>query len=93
MLRNLMNSSLIFPPNEKKTELWRLVTYSLLHRSYLHLIPNIILQLLCGIPLEVAHAPTDVMKIYFFGILTGKFYLNRICLTNGPLTNTFFGRN
>lgn len=56
----------------KRNELWRFVSYMLVHSSNFHLIGNVMLQLLLGVPLELVHKWWRVLLIYFAGILAGS---------------------
>jgi rhomboid-related protein 1/2/3 len=67
----LETSTMIYCPGHKK-EFWRLVTYMLVHSSWIHLIFNLIVQLVVGIPLELAHGPFSTALIYLAGVLYGS---------------------
>uniref|UniRef100_A0AC35G1E8 EF-hand domain-containing protein n=1 Tax=Panagrolaimus sp. PS1159 TaxID=55785 RepID=A0AC35G1E8_9BILA len=54
-----------------KFEVWRYFTYVFTHNGYMHLIPNIIMQLLLGISLELVHKGLRIAAIYFIGAFTG----------------------
>ncbi len=47
-------SSLIFDP-DKRYQVWRYLTYSLIHSGLFHAVFNILIQLVLGIPLEMVH--------------------------------------
>ncbi|XP_049519852.1 protein rhomboid [Dermacentor silvarum] len=64
------NSSLIFNPR-KRRELWRFLTYSLVHDGFLHLGSNVLLQIAFAFPLEVVHSWWPVMLVYVGGLLCG----------------------
>nr|XP_050046461.1 rhomboid-related protein 2-like [Dermacentor andersoni] len=64
------NSSLIFNPR-KRRELWRFVTYSLVHDGFLHLGSNVLLQIAFAFPLEVVHSWCPIMLVYVSGLLCG----------------------
>ena len=56
----------------RKGEVWRLVTVCLLHQNWTHLIGNIIVQLLFGVPLERSHGSLRIGAIYVGGVIVGK---------------------
>jgi membrane associated rhomboid family serine protease len=62
---------LAFSSNHK-SELWRFLTYSLLHAGTAHLIINIILQLVIALPLETEIGHTAVTLVYFGGVVWGS---------------------
>ncbi|KAL3254345.1 hypothetical protein MRX96_054235 [Rhipicephalus microplus] len=57
------NTSLIFNPR-KRRELWRFLTYSLVHDGFLHLGSNVFLQIAFAFPLEVVHSWWPIMLVY-----------------------------
>ena len=73
----LLNSYLVYTPN-KKSQLWRVFTYSFLHRSFLHLVPNMILQIVIGCTLELMPNSNGTVIIYFLGVVTGSLGVNLI---------------
>ncbi|KAH7957495.1 rhomboid-related protein 2-like [Rhipicephalus sanguineus] len=64
------NTSLIFNPR-KRRELWRFLTYSLVHDGFLHLGSNVLLQIAFAFPLEVVHSWWPIMLVYVSGLLCG----------------------
>ena len=62
---------LIFNPR-RKFEVWRFLTYMLVHSGYFHIAFNIIIQLVLGIPLEMVHRWWRVMLIYICGVVAGS---------------------
>ncbi|XP_075743989.1 rhomboid-related protein 2-like [Rhipicephalus microplus] len=64
------NTSLIFNPR-KRRELWRFLTYSLVHDGFLHLGSNVFLQIAFAFPLEVVHSWWPIMLVYVSGLLCG----------------------
>lgn len=54
-------------------ELWRFLTYSLLHAGFAHLVINIILQLVIACPLETELSHFQVVLVYTGGVLAGSF--------------------
>ncbi|CAG9834329.1 unnamed protein product [Diabrotica balteata] len=63
--------ALIYSPQKRK-EVWRYFTYSLAHIGYTHLIVNLVVQFLLGLPLEIVHKKWRVLVLYFAGILAGS---------------------
>ncbi|KAI0220331.1 Protein rhomboid [Lamellibrachia satsuma] len=53
-------------------QLWRFLSYALLHTGWLHLLSNLLIQLVAGISLEVVHGSTRVGLIYVAGIFAGS---------------------
>ena len=47
-------SNLIFDP-DKREQVWRYLTYMLIHSGLFHATFNILIQLILGIPLEMVH--------------------------------------
>ncbi|KAK3602371.1 hypothetical protein CHS0354_011204 [Potamilus streckersoni] len=64
-------NALIYKP-DRRYEAWRYLTYMLVHSGYVHLISNLVVQLLFGIPLEIVHKWLRVMVLYFGGVLAGS---------------------
>ena len=56
----------------RKRELWRFLSYSLVHSSWWHLTFNLLLQLVLGLPLEMVHGSTRLGLIYTAGVLAGS---------------------
>ena len=68
---NLVLSKVV-PFRAKRTEIWRYITYSFIHRDFEHIIANLVLQTLVGLPLEMVHGACRICCIYMFGILGGS---------------------
>ncbi|XP_043939383.1 rhomboid-related protein 2 isoform X2 [Protopterus annectens] len=64
----LTNSSLSFVSN-KRREAWRFVSYMLLHDGVQHILGNLVLQLVLGIPLEIVHKGHRVGMVYLAGVI------------------------
>ena len=56
----------------RKGEVWRLVTSCMLHSNWGHLVGNVIVQLLFGLPLEMLHGSLRIGAIYVGGVTIGK---------------------
>ncbi|XP_070580348.1 rhomboid-related protein 3-like isoform X1 [Ptychodera flava] len=65
------NSPFLYKP-AKRLELWRFITYILIHAGLEHLLFNIVIQLILGVPLEMVHGAVRVGSIYFVGVLAGS---------------------
>lgn len=63
-------SALIYDPH-RRYEVWRLLTYMMVHSGYVHITTNIIVQLILGLPLEIVHGPFRIGAVYLAGVLTG----------------------
>ncbi|XP_068148903.1 protein rhomboid [Drosophila tropicalis] len=68
---SMEDSMLIYSP-EQRLQLWRFISYALLHCSWLHLGFNVLTQLLFGLPLELVHGSWRTCIIYLAGILAGS---------------------
>lgn len=53
-------------------ELWRYLTYALLHAGFAHLLINVVLQLVISFPLESEVGQLNVALVYVGGILSGS---------------------
>ncbi|CAP35678.1 Protein CBR-ROM-1 [Caenorhabditis briggsae] len=62
---------LIFAPKLRK-EVWRFTSYMFLHAGLNHLLGNVVIQLLVGIPLEVAHKIWRIGPIYLLAVTAGS---------------------
>ncbi|KAM8709503.1 hypothetical protein ACLKA7_016326 [Drosophila subpalustris] len=65
------DSQLIYRP-DRRLQLWRFVSYALLHASWLHLGFNVVTQLLYGLPLELIHGSGRTAVVYLAGVLAGS---------------------
>ncbi|XP_064616451.1 rhomboid-related protein 2-like [Liolophura sinensis] len=66
-----MYSPLIYKPR-RRYEAWRFITYMFIHQGYLHILFNLIFQLLLGLPLEMVHKWWRILVIYLLGVLAGS---------------------
>ena len=66
-----LDSLLVYSPRRKR-ELWRFLSYCLIHSSWWHLAFNVTVQLLLGVPLEMVHGSARVGLIYTSGVLAGS---------------------
>ncbi|WAR31567.1 RHBL2-like protein [Mya arenaria] len=64
-------SPFIYKPS-RRYEAWRYLTYLLIHQGYMHLVGNLIFQLLLGLPLEFVHKFWRVAVVYFCGVIAGS---------------------
>ncbi|OWA50006.1 putative Rhomboid-related protein 3 [Hypsibius exemplaris] len=65
------NGPLIYSPFRRK-EAWRLLTYMLIHAGWTHLIVNLAVQFILGIPLELVHKYWRVAIVYLLGVVAGS---------------------
>lgn len=56
----------------KRKEAWRFLSYMFVHIGYMHLIINLAVQLMLGVPLEMVHRWWRVLLIYFAGVIAGS---------------------
>ncbi|KAL8601507.1 hypothetical protein ACOMHN_000449 [Nucella lapillus] len=66
-----VHSVFIYRP-DRRVELWRFVFYMLLHAGYVHLLFNVVVQVMVGIPLEMVHGSFRVFIIYMAGVLAAS---------------------
>ncbi|KAK6743631.1 hypothetical protein RB195_010738 [Necator americanus] len=62
---------LMFAP-KLRAQLWRFVSYALLHVGLIHLLGNLVVQILIGVPLEVVHKPWRIGPLYMMAVLSGS---------------------
>jgi membrane associated rhomboid family serine protease len=63
--------ALVYDPHHRE-QLWRFLTYMLLHSNSLHLALNIAIQCLLAAPLEHEQGHLRTSLVYFGGVLGGK---------------------
>lgn len=56
----------------RRYEAWRFLTYMFIHNGYIHLINNLIMQLIFGLPLELYHEWKAIMPVYIAGVIGGS---------------------
>ena len=66
-----VEGKLVFNPC-RKWEVWRFVTYMFVHAGYFHIVFNLLIQLLLGIPLEMVHRWWRILLIYLIGGVAGS---------------------
>ncbi|KAF0300919.1 Protein rhomboid [Amphibalanus amphitrite] len=66
-----IDSVLLYRP-DRRWQLWRFFTYMVLHASWWHLIFNLLVQLVVGLPLEMVHGSCRVLTVYMAGVLAGS---------------------
>ncbi|CAL4122434.1 unnamed protein product, partial [Meganyctiphanes norvegica] len=64
-------SPLTYNP-QRRYEAWRYITYALIHSGYMHLVNNLIMQVVLGTLLELVHKWWRVMLVYFAGVAAGS---------------------
>jgi membrane associated rhomboid family serine protease len=64
-------SLLIYSPRRRQ-EAWRFLTYMFVHADIQHILFNMSMQLLVGLPLEMSHGTRRVALVYGFGVVAGS---------------------
>ncbi|XP_077577069.1 rhomboid-related protein 2 [Stigmatopora nigra] len=67
----IWNSRLTYRP-ERRQEAWRFLSYMFVHAGVEHILGNLFMQLLLGIPLELVHKGIEVGVLYMAGVLAGS---------------------
>lgn len=65
---------LIWYDTSKRYEIWRFVSYMLVHNyeDDLHLVGNVALQIIIGVPLEMIHKFWRISALYLAGVICGS---------------------
>ncbi|XP_033331615.1 rhomboid-4 isoform X1 [Megalopta genalis] len=61
----------IYNPH-KRFQAWRYLTYMFVHVGVFHLVVNLLVQIMLGIPLEMVHKWWRVLTIYIAGVVAGS---------------------
>ncbi|XP_050017398.1 rhomboid-related protein 2 isoform X4 [Alexandromys fortis] len=69
--KGILESPLTYLP-EKREEAWRFISYMLVHAGVQHIVGNLFMQLVLGIPLEMVHKGLRVGLVYLAGVLAGS---------------------
>ncbi|XP_071382302.1 rhomboid-related protein 2 [Centroberyx affinis] len=67
----IWNSPLTYR-SDIRQEAWRFVSYMFVHAGVEHILGNLVMQLLLGIPLELVHKGFEVGMVYMAGVLAGS---------------------
>nr|XP_054410967.1 rhomboid-related protein 2 isoform X1 [Pongo abelii] len=67
----ILESPFIYSP-EKREEAWRFISYMLVHAGVQHILGNLCMQLVLGIPLEMVHKGLRVGLVYLAGVIAGS---------------------
>uniref|UniRef100_A0A8D0IBD9 Gap junction protein n=1 Tax=Sus scrofa TaxID=9823 RepID=A0A8D0IBD9_PIG len=67
----ILESPFIYTP-EKREEAWRFISYMLVHAGVQHILGNLVMQLVLGIPLEMVHKGLRVGLVYLAGVIAGS---------------------
>ncbi|ELW48220.1 rhomboid-related protein 2 [Tupaia chinensis] len=67
----ILESPFIYSP-EKRQEAWRFISYMLVHAGVQHIVGNLLMQLVLGIPLEMVHKGLRVGLVYMAGVIAGS---------------------
>nr|XP_033812076.1 rhomboid-related protein 2 isoform X2 [Geotrypetes seraphini] len=65
------NSPFTYRP-DKREEAWRFISYMLVHAGVQHILGNLFLQLVLGIPLELVHKGLRIGLVYLAGVIGGS---------------------
>ncbi|CAL8249595.1 unnamed protein product [Boreogadus saida] len=57
---------------DRRWEAWRFGSYMFVHAGVEHILGNLVMQLLLGIPLELVHKGFEVGMVYLAGVLAGE---------------------
>ncbi|XP_068997912.1 rhomboid-related protein 2 isoform X2 [Embiotoca jacksoni] len=68
---SIWNSPLTYK-SDRRHEAWRFVSYMFVHAGVEHILGNLLMQLLLGIPLELVHKGFEVGMVYLAGVLAGS---------------------
>jgi len=66
----LHEDSILIFNGTNRLQFYRYFTYCLVHAGWTHLLMNITIQLLAGVPLEMVHGSARVAAIYLISVLT-----------------------
>lgn len=64
-------NALIYDPYQRQ-QVWRFITYMFVHVGVFHLVVNLLVQILLGVPLEMVHKWWRVLIVYGAGVLAGS---------------------
>ena len=70
---------LIIFRSDQKSEIWRYITYIFVHVDYSHLVFNMVIQVIVGIPLEMSHGTIRLGSLYFTGVIAASLTVSVIC--------------
>ncbi|UYV75293.1 RHBDL3 [Cordylochernes scorpioides] len=65
------DSLFIYRP-DRRGQVWRFLLYMLVHAGCVHLLFNLTVQLLVGLPLEMVHGSARIGAVYMAGVLAGS---------------------
>ncbi|EEB13444.1 conserved hypothetical protein [Pediculus humanus corporis] len=67
----ILASLFIYNPH-RRAEAWRYLTYMFVHIGIFHLLVNLLVQIMLGIPLEMVHHWWRVLFVYLAGVVAGS---------------------
>ncbi|XP_048860786.1 rhomboid-related protein 2 [Brienomyrus brachyistius] len=67
----IWKSPLTYKPDTRE-QAWRFISYMFVHAGVQHILGNLLMQLLLGIPLELVHKGFEVGMVYMSGVLAGS---------------------
>lgn len=65
------DSLFVYDPS-KRLEMWRFLFYALVHAGWVHIVFNVCVQLVVGVPLEMVHGSARIGTVYLAGVLAGS---------------------
>lgn len=68
---SIWKSPLTYKP-DKREEAWRFISYMFVHAGVGHIVGNLVMQLLLGIPLEMVHKGFEIGMVYMAGVIAGS---------------------
>ncbi|CAM1312480.1 RHBDL3 (predicted) [Pycnogonum litorale] len=66
-----IDSLFIYRP-DRRLEIWRFLFYTVLHAGWIHLLFNLVVQVVVGLPLEMVHGSLRIGTVYMAGVLAGS---------------------
>lgn len=66
-----VDSVFIYRP-DRRQEIWRFISYMVLHANWFHLGFNVVVQVMIGLPLEMVHGSLRIACIYLAGVFAGS---------------------
>ncbi|KAF6715002.1 Rhomboid-related protein 2 [Oryzias melastigma] len=69
--QGIWDSPLTYRPDQRQ-EAWRFLSYMFVHAGVEHILGNLLMQLLVGIPLEMVHKGFEVGMVYTAGVIAGS---------------------
>ena len=68
------NKLVFLPDDDSRKQVWRYFTYQFDHANLSHLLTNLALLLILGLPIETVHSSFRILVIYSIGVITGAMF-------------------